>query len=210
YFYLHDNGSVERVQFVEERYDASRGQYEHVMRRGPIFGPGLTMLGIALVLVFAFGMGYGSTLAEPALNALGRTVEQMTVGTIPRAGVVTAVSLGVGLGLLAGVARILYELPTAWLIIPPYVLLLPLTWISEEDFAAIAWDSGGVTTGTVTVPLVLAMGLGIGGELEVVDGFGVLAAASVFPVLAVLVYGIFVRAKQRHTIRAAEQEDSNG
>ncbi|MFO8065720.1 MAG: DUF1538 family protein, partial [Spirochaetia bacterium] len=108
YFYFHDNGSVERVPYVEERYDASQRRYEHVISRGPLFGPGLTILGIALVLLFAFGLGYGSTLAEPALNALGRTVEQLTVGTITRTGVVTAVSLGVGLGLLAGVARILY------------------------------------------------------------------------------------------------------
>lgn len=209
FFFYHDNGSVERLPFVEEQYNAATRQYEHVVRRPPLFGPGLTALGIALVFVFAFGLGFGSTLAEPALNALGRTVEQLTVGTIRRTGVVRAVSIGVGIGLLVGVARILYDIPTTWLLLPPYILLFPLTWISEEDFAAIAWDSGGVTTGTVTVPLVMAMGLGIGGELDVVDGFGVLALASVFPILCVLLYGLIVRARQQRTIRAAEQEESD-
>ena len=209
YFLYHDNGSVERLPYVEERYDGDTGRYEHTVRRPPLFGPDLTSLGIALVFLFAFGLGFGSTLAEPALNAVGRTVEHLTVGTIRRSGVIRAVSLGVGLGLLVGVARILYDIPTTWLLIPPYLLLLPLTWISEEDFAAIAWDSGGVTTGTVTVPLVMAMGLGIGGELDVVDGFGVLALASVFPILCVLLYGLIMRARQHRTIRAAEQEESN-
>lgn len=209
FFHFHDNGDVQRLPFEEARYDAASGRYEHVVRRAPLFGPELTSLGIGLVFLFAFGLGFGSTLAEPALNALGRTVEQMTVGTVRRSGVVHAVSIGVGLGLLAGVARILYDLPTTWLLIPPYLLVFPLTWLSDEDFASIAWDSGGVTTGPITVPLVMAMGLGIGAELGVVDGFGVLALASIFPILCVLLFGLIVRARQRRTIRAAEQEDSD-
>ena len=209
YFYLHDNGEPERVRFIPERFDEARSRYEHVIERTPLFGPELTALGIALVLVFAFGLGYGSTLAEPALNALGRTVEDMTVGTVKRSSVIRAVSIGVGVGLVAGVARIMYDIPVIWLLAPPYLLLLPLTFWSEEEFAGVAWDSGGVTTGPVTVPLVLAMGLGIGSELGVVDGFGVVSMASVFPILSVSLYGFMVRARQRRAIRDAERSDGD-
>jgi len=79
-------------------------------------------------------------------------------------------------------------------------LLIPLTIFSEEEFTAIAWDSGGVTTGPVTVPLVLAMGLSIGGELNISDGFGVLALASALPILTVLLFGLFAQAKQRRAL----------
>ncbi len=209
YFYLHDNREPRRVEFQPERFDPDRDRYVHIVRRPPLFGPQLTAVGIALVFLFAFGMGYGSTLAEPALKALGRTVEEITVGTVKRSSVVRAVSLGVGIGLVAGVARIIYDIPMIWLLAPPYLLLIPLTIWSEEDFAGIAWDSGGVTTGPVTVPLVLAMGLGIGGELGVVDGFGVVSMASVFPILSVSLYGFMIRARQRRSINQAERSDGD-
>ena len=210
HFYLRDGSDVQLVDFDPSRYDALRSRYEHVVQRGPIFGPDLTLLGIGLVLLFAFGMGYGSTLAEPALNALGRTVEDITVGTVRRSGMVRAVSIGVGLGLVAGTARILYDIPVVWMLIPPYALLIPLTVWSSDEFAAIAWDTGGVTTGPVTVPLVLAMGLGVGGELGVVDGFGVLALASAYPIVTSTLYGFAVQARQRRAIRGAQREDVDG
>jgi hypothetical protein len=94
----------------------------------------------------------------------------------------------------------LFDLPLIWLILPSYALLLILTVFSEEEFTAIAWDSGGVTTGPVTVPLVLAMGLGIGGELNISDGFGILAMASTFPIITVLLYGLYSKQKQSNTL----------
>lgn len=205
YFHLRDRSGKQRAEVFEpERYDSASGRYEHVVRSMPLFRADLTFAGIGLVFLFAFGLGYGSTLAEPALSALGRKVEEISVGTIRRKGVIHAVSIGVGLGLLVGVARILYDLSTLWLLLPPYVLLLFLTHWSEEDFAGIAWDCGGVTTGVVTVPLVMAMGLGIGSELNVAEGFGTLAMASVYPILTVMIYGLMLRARQRRSIRAAE------
>lgn len=210
FFYLMDPAGTPRaVPFEAGRFDAEAGRYEHVVRRPPLFGPELTLVGITLVLLFAFGMGYGSTLAEPALRALGETVEELTVGTIKRVGVVRAVSLGVGVGLVIGVARILYGIPMIWLLVPPYLVLLPLTYWSEEDFAAIAWDCGGVTTGSITVPLVLAMGLGIGGELKVVDGFGILAMASVYPIFTVLCYGLWMQRRQELNLQRVEEEEDD-
>ncbi len=211
FFYMRDRDGVPTpVPFAPERYDTLTGRYEHVVSRPPLFGPQMTRIGIGLVLLFAFGLGYGSTLAEPALSALGRTVEEVTAGTIHHAGVVRAVSIGVGTGLVAGVCRILYDIPMLWMLLPPYLAVLVLTHWSEENFTTVAWDSGGVTTGVVTVPLVMAMGLGIGGELQVVDGFGVLAIASVYPVLTVLIYGMMQRARQRQAIRAIEKEQEHG
>lgn len=206
FFYLRDRAGVPNpVPFEPSRFDRQARRYEHIVERPPLFGPELTLVGIALVFLFAFGMGYGSTVAEPALSALGSTVEELTVGTVQRVGVVRTVSLGVGIGLLVGVARILYHIPMIWLLAPSYLVLLVLTWFSDDDFASIAWDSGGVTTGPITVPLVLALGLGIGGELKVVDGFGIVAMASVFPIMTMLVYGIMVKMRQRQILQTNEE-----
>lgn len=205
-FHMRDRrGSLHVEPYDPQRYDPDTGRYEHVVRSKPLFHSKLTFAGIGLVFFFAFGLGYGSTLAEPALSALGRKVEDITVGTVKGSGVVRAVSIGVGVGLLVGVARILYDLPTVWLLAPPYLLLILLTRWSEEDFAGIAWDCGGVTTGVVTVPLVMAMGLGVGGEVDVVEGFGTLAMASVYTIVTVMVYGLMLQAGQRRSIRAAEE-----
>lgn len=209
YFYLSGVNDFERIPFHPERFDEESGRYEHIVTRPPLFGPNLSLLGIFLVLLFAFGMGYGATLAEPALNALGITVEELTVGTVRRAQIVSIVAIGVGVGLVLGFLRILYDLPLIWFLIPPYVVVLLLTIWSEEQFTAIAWDSGGVTTGPVTVPLVLAMGLSIGGELNVVDGFGVLAMASVYPILTVLSYGLYAQMKQRRSMLKKVEEDTD-
>ncbi|HNW10181.1 MAG TPA: DUF1538 domain-containing protein [Candidatus Rifleibacterium sp.] len=209
FFYLQDRKGIPHpVPFDATRFDQKARRYEHIVERPPMFGPELTMIGIALVFVFAFGMGYGSTVAEPALSALGATVEDLTVGTVKKSGVIYTVSLGVGMGLVAGVARILYSIPVVWLLLPSYLIVMILTYFSEDDFAGIAWDSGGVTTGPITVPLVLAMGLGIGGELNVVDGFGIVAMASVFPILTMLIYGIIVQMRQRQLLQA--QTEVNG
>ena len=206
YFYVDSGGGTPRaVKFKAHKYDNQQGVYEHVLEEPPLFSPKLTLIGIALVLIFAFGLGYGSTIAEPALNALGHTVEELSVGIIKSSGVVNSVSIGVGSGLVLGVARILYDIPIAWLLIPAYLLLLPLTYFSDEDFAGIAWDSGGVTTGSITVPLVLSMGLGIGSATNVSDGFGVLAMASVMPIISVLIYGLSLRAGQQQLLDSPDK-----
>lgn len=204
-----EHEKITPVEFVDDRFDANTGSYDHIVTQPPLFKKKLSVLGIILVLIFAFGMGYGATMAEPALNALGITVEGITVGNIKRAQIVQVVSVGVGIGLLLGLSRILFDIPLVWLIIPPYLVLIPLTIFSEEEFTAIAWDSGGVTTGPVTVPLVLAMGLSIGGVLNVVDGFGVLALASAFPIITVLVFGLYAKAKQKQSISDNLMEDSD-
>lgn len=203
-FHLFDGNQVRAVEFNPEWFDPETRIYTHRIRTSPLTHPSLSRVGILLVLLFAFGMGYGTTTAEPALAALGRKVEDMTVGTIKGASLVRAVSVGVGVGLVAGVVRLLFAIPTVWMILPPYLLLLPLTLMSEEDFAGIAWDTGGVTTGPVTVPLVMAMGVSLGGQMQIVDRFAILSMASVYPILAVLLFGFAMRLRQRNAALAAE------
>ncbi len=206
FFYIREGTAVEKVIYDPEHHDRDSEMYRYTRYIPPPFGTGLTAAGMFFVLLFAFGLGYGSTLAEPALSALGRSVEEITVGTVTRTGVIRAVSIGVGAGLVAGVLRILYSIPMMWMLLPVYLLLVPLTLLSDNEFTGISWDSGGVTTGPVTVPLVLAMGLGIGGALTAADGFGILAMASVYPILSVQLYGFIVRLRQRRTIHVVEQE----
>ena len=103
------------------------------------------------------------------------------------------------MGLSLGIAKIIWDLPLAFILVPPYLVLLLLTHKSTEEFVNIAWDSAGVTTGPITVPLVLAMGIGIGGQSGVVEGFGILSMASVCPILAVLMVGMWVTRKRDHS-----------
>jgi hypothetical protein len=190
FFYIRDGGKYETVPFQESGYDRKTGRYTFIPTKGPLFGEILP--GIIVLLIFSFILGYGATLAEPALNALGHTVEKLTVGTFKKSFLMQAVAVGVGIGIVFGVAKIIWNLPLVWLLLPPYILLMIITWMSTEEFVNIGWDSAGVTTGPVTVPLVLAMGLGIGNQIGVVEGFGILAMASVCPILSVLTVGLFV------------------
>jgi hypothetical protein len=104
----------------------------------------------------------------------------------------------VGFGIATGALKIAYDLPLAYLLVSPYLILLLLTWFSSEEFVNFGWDSAGVTTGPITVPLVLAMGLGVGANVPgVSDGFGILALASVGPIITVLLVGFIVFCSSR-------------
>jgi hypothetical protein len=197
FFYFMEKGKYSQVPFSSEHYDQKSGHYTHVPSRGPLFGSEGGLGGILVVLVFAFILGYGATLAEPALNALGKSVEEITVGAFKKSLLMQAVALGVGVGIALGVAKIVWQIPLLWLLGPPYLLLLIITKISTEEFVNIGWDSAGVTTGPITVPLVLAMGLGIGGQVGVIEGFGILSMASVGPIISVLIVGLAVTRKRK-------------
>ncbi|MGB3919080.1 MAG: DUF1538 domain-containing protein [Thiothrix litoralis] len=152
-------------------------------------------LGLSLALAFAWLLGFGATLAEPALNALGQTVETLTNGAFRKAVLMYAVSFGVAFGIALGVTKIVFGFSIVWLLVPGYWLAIILTYFSSEEFVNIAWDSAGVTTGPVTVPLVLAMGLGFGKAVEAIEGFGILAMASICPILSVMTTGLWIRWK---------------
>jgi hypothetical protein len=159
-------------------------------------------MGILLAAIFAWFLGFGATMAEPALNALGLTVQNLTNGAFKKSMLMYAVSLGVGTGIAVGVLKVIYGWNLAWFLIPGYLVLLVVTYLSSEEFVNVGWDSAGVTTGPVTVPLVLAMGLGLGNAVSAVEGFGILALASLFPVLSVLILGLFVQWRNRRAAQA--------
>jgi hypothetical protein len=152
-------------------------------------------VGLAIAIAFAWLLGLGATLAEPALHALGLTVENLTNGAFRKATLMWAVALGVAFGLALGVAKIVFAFSLAWLLLPGYALAVVMTHFSSEEFVNIAWDSAGVTTGPVTVPLVLAMGLGFGDALGAIEGFGILSMASICPILSVMTAGLWIRWK---------------
>lgn len=155
--------------------------------------------GQIIAIIFAFVLGYGATLAEPALNALGDSVEEITAGAFKKRLLMQAVAVGVATGLATGLAKIIFDWPITYLVVPAYILLALITLISDEKYVNIGWDSAGVTTGPITVPLVLAMGLGVGGAVGVADGFGMLAMASIGPIMTVLALGLIVSRSTRRT-----------
>ena len=154
-------------------------------------------LGLSMTLLFAFCIGYGATVAEPALNAMGITVENLTDGAFKKRLLIHAVALGVGAGAALGVAKILFGLPLAAILVGAYSLALALTWFAREELVNLAWDSAGVTTGPVTVPLLLALGVGLAEAVGAAEGFGVLALCSVGPILSVLATGLWLEAGAR-------------
>ncbi|MDQ6964299.1 MAG: DUF1538 domain-containing protein [Mariprofundales bacterium] len=162
--------------------------------------------GMIVAVLFAWLLGFGATLAEPALNALGHTVENLTNGSFSKRMLMYAVSFGVACGIATGVLKIAFDLPLGWLLIPTYSLATILTWLSSEEYVNVAWDSAGVTTGPVTVPLVLAMGLGLGNAVDAVEGFGILSMASIGPIICVLSVGLYV---QRQTRLHHQQDDES-
>jgi hypothetical protein len=168
---------------------------------GPLYG---SFWGVIIACLFAWILGFGATLAEPALNALGSTVQNMTNGSFKKSMLMYSVAIGVATGILLGVTKLIFAYNLLYILVPGYVIALILTTMSSEEFVNIGWDSAGVTTGPVTVPLVLAMGLGFGGAVKAVEGFGVLAAASIAPICAVLALGVYVQYKVKKELAAAQ------
>ena len=161
-----------------------------ISESSPIFA---IKIGLSVVVAFAFILGFGATLAEPALNALGMTVQNLTNGAFKKSMLMYSVAGGVAVGIALGVAKVVIGFDLMKVLLPLYLVGVTLTVFSTEEFVNVAWDSAGVTTGPVTVPLVLAMGLGLGNAVSAVEGFGILSLASICPIVAVLSMGLFIR-----------------
>lgn len=147
--------------------------------------------------LFAFCMGYSTTMAEPALLAVAQKAEEISQGSLPSFYLRNAVALGVAFGLTLGVYRIFSGDPLWVYILAGYVVTIALTFFAPREIIPLAYDSGGVTTSTITVPLVAALGIGLAqntpGCDPLIDGFGLIAFASVFPMISVLGYAITIR-----------------
>ena len=146
------------------------------------------------LLIYAFGaaIGFATTVAEPALIAVAMKAEEVSGGAIKSWGLRIAVALGVAIGVSLGCFRIVTGTPLPWYIIAAYVVVILQTFRASKTIVPLAYDSGGVTTSTVTVPVVAALGLGLAasipGRSPLIDGFGLIAFASVFPIMTVLAY----------------------
>ncbi|HHJ16796.1 MAG TPA: DUF1538 domain-containing protein [Gammaproteobacteria bacterium] len=144
------------------------------------------------VYIFAFTIGFSTTIAEPALLAVAIKAQQVSAGAIGVWGLRIAVALGVAVGLALGTYRIVTGLPIHYFIIAGYVVVVIQTIFAPRLIIPLAYDSGGVTTSTVTVPLVAALGLGLAetvpGRNVLIDGFGLIAFASLFPIMSVMAY----------------------
>ncbi len=164
---------------------------------------------LLLLILFAFGLGFGTTVAEPALIAVGEEAAEVMSG----AGVIAedpqaqaryadslryTVAVSVGTSLVLGVIRILKGWPVQWFMVGGYLIVVALTPLAPREIVGIAYDSGGVTTSTITVPLVTSLGVGLAsvikGRNPMIDGFGLIALASLMPIIFVLLFGLVVTA----------------
>jgi uncharacterized membrane protein (DUF2068 family) len=159
------------------------------------------------LVVFAFCLGFGTTVAEPALIAVaaeaadvaaaGAMIESSEEAREDYAqGLRYTVAFAVGLAIVLGVVRIIKGWPLQWLIIGGYILVVIMTAFAPTEIIGIAYDSGGVTTSTITVPLVTALGVGLAtsirGRNPMIDGFGLIALASLTPMIFVMAYGMVI------------------
>lgn len=155
----------------------------------------------ALILLFALLIGFATTMAEPALVAIGEQAQDAAPGRIRGVVVRVVVALGVALGIAFGVYRILAGGPFHYFIMAAYVVAIVLAFFAPKYIIALAFDLGGVTTSEVTVPLVTALGIGLAAAVDgrdvLIDGFGLIAFASVFPVISVMVYAMVMEKTER-------------
>ncbi len=162
---------------------------------------------VTWLIIFAFALGFGTTVAEPALIAVaaeaanvaasGNMIEATDAAKSGYAnGLRFTVAFSVGLAIVIGVVRILKGWPIQWIIIGGYILVVIMTMFAPQEIIGIAYDSGGVTTSTITVPLVTALGVGLASSIKgrnpMIDGFGLIAFASLTPIIFVMAYGMLI------------------
>lgn len=160
------------------------------------------------LIVFSFSLGFGTTVAEPALIAVsaeaadvaaaGKVIESSDAAKSEYAnGLRFTVALSVGLAIVVGVVRIIKGWPIHWIIIAGYIMVVIMTAFAPKEIIGIAYDSGGVTTSTITVPLVTALGVGLASSIKgrnpMIDGFGLIAFASLLPMIFVMAFGMVVQ-----------------
>ena len=162
-----------------------------------------------LIYLFAFLIGFSTTMAEPALLAIAIKAEEISGGTIKQTVLRIVVAFGVAIGIALGSYRIVVGDPIHYYIVVGYILVIIMTYFAPKYIIPIAYDSGGVTTSTVTVPLVAALGLGLAENIEgrnpLIDGFGLIAFASLFPMLTVMLYSTYVEFERKRINKKEEK-----
>jgi hypothetical protein len=175
----------------------------------------LTWYSYYWIYIFAALIGFSTTIAEPALIAVALKAEEVSGGNIRKFTLRLVVAVGVAIALAVGTFRIVIGHPLYLYILAGYVIVVIQTLFVPKDIIALAYDSGGVTTSTVTVPIVAALGLGLSSVVEgrnpAMDGFGLIAFASVFPIITVLGYAQIIELKKKKikTKKSHEIQNSN-
>ena len=163
------------------------------------------------VYIFAFTVGMSTTLAEPSLIAVAIKAKEVSGGTIGIWGLRIAVAIGAATGIALGTYRIVTGTPLHYYIIAAYVVVIVQTFFAPKIIVPLAYDSGGVTTSTVTVPLVAALGLGLAetvpGRSPLIDGFGLIAFACLFPMISVMAYAQLSEFKANRARRKRQKEE---
>lgn len=167
------------------------------------------------VYLFALAIGFSTTLAEPALIAVSMKANEVSGGAISQWGLRVAVAIGVAAGVSLGCYRIVTGLPLHYFIAAGYLVVIVQTTMAPKQIVPLAYDSGGVTTSTVTVPIITALGLGLAeavpGRSQLLDGFGLVAFASLFSIISVLAYGQIAVFRERvSTSRRDERDQAKG
>jgi hypothetical protein len=162
------------------------------------------------VYIFAFAIGMSTTIAEPSLIAVAIKANEVSGGAIGIWGLRIAVAIGVAIGIALGTYRIVIGAPIQYFIIVGYLVVVVQTFFAPKLIVPLAYDSGGVTTSTVTVPLVAALGIGLAqtvpGRSALIDGFGLIAFASLFPMISVMAYAQISEFRARREFKRRERE----
>lgn len=165
------------------------------------------------VYVFAAAIGFATTIAEPSLIAVAYKAKEVSGGSISQWGLRITVAIGVSFGISLGSFRIITGTPLYLYILAGYIIVVVQTLFAPKSIIPLAYDSGGVTTSTVTVPVVAALGLGLSaavpGRNPAIDGFGLIAFASLFPIISVLGYGQFAQWNATRTTSLKNRENNN-
>lgn len=162
---------------------------------GELIGNSLPRFGkVWLIVLISFVLGFAVTVAEPDVRVLANYVDSVSDGQVNRHILIYTVALGLALFVGMAILRIIYNIPIKYILTGGYGLVFLLAWFVPESFISISFDAGGVTTGPLAVPFILAYGVGVaavlGGRKSTDDGFGLVALASIGPVLAVLILGM--------------------
>ena len=169
-----------------------------ILPMGRFIGAELPTRGsIALIVAVAFAIGFATTVAEPDVLVLASQVDQASAGAVREYVVLYVIAVGLAVFVAIAMARVVYGFPIVYLLAAGYATMLTLSYFTPTDFVALAYDSGSVTTGVLTAPVVIALAIGLSsvlsGRSPVSDGFGLLGFASIGPIIAVLILGMLPR-----------------
>lgn len=166
-----------------------------ILPMGRFIGSELPKRGsVLLIIAVAFGLGFATTLAEPDVLVLASQVDQASQGAIREHAVLYVIAVGLAIFAALAMARVVYGFPITYLLGAAYLAMIVLSLVTPTEFVALAYDSGGVTTGVLTAPVVIALAIGVSsvlaGRSAVSDGFGLLGFASIGPIIAIMLMGL--------------------